>query len=58
MWIEFQDLTLYVAHTTIKLDIKSMNPFIEDNVKQWFVEHFQKLNQKHVRVENYRHVEP
>jgi hypothetical protein len=25
MWIKFQDLTFHVAHTTIKLDIRSMN---------------------------------
>jgi hypothetical protein len=25
VWIEFQELTFHVAHTTIKLDIRSMN---------------------------------
>jgi hypothetical protein len=33
-------------------------PFIENNVKQRFAEHFQNLNPKPVRVKNHGHVEP
>ncbi len=33
-------------------------PFIEDNVKQGFVEHFQNLNLKPARIENHGHIEP
>ncbi len=33
-------------------------PFIEDNVKQGFVEHFQNLNLKPIRVEYHGYSEP
>jgi len=33
-------------------------PFIEDNVKQGFVEHFQNLNLEPARIENHGHIEP
>ncbi len=33
-------------------------PFIEDNVKQGFVEHFQNLNLELARVGNHGHIEP
>jgi len=32
-------------------------PFIEDNVRQRFVEHFQTLNLKSIRAKNHGHVE-
>jgi hypothetical protein len=32
-------------------------PFIEDNVRQRFVEHFQNLNRESTRAQNHGHVE-
>jgi hypothetical protein len=33
-------------------------PFIEDNVRQGFVENFKNLNPKSTRAKNHGHVEP